>query len=107
EERVNAVRGKADSLRRAATAEREARLRAQQARAARVHAAAVAAAVADAARLLAQRLGGVVAAAARTRDALAAERQQRSIALVAVRDEVNTLGARIATLTEALHRDEV
>ena len=35
EERANAVRGKADSLRRAAAAEREARVRAQQARAAR------------------------------------------------------------------------
>src|SRR5699024_6857606 len=48
EERANAVRGRADSLRRAAAAERDARLRAEQARAARVHAAAVAAAVADA-----------------------------------------------------------
>ncbi len=46
EERANAVRGQADSLRRAAAAEREARLRAQRARAARAHAAAVAAAVA-------------------------------------------------------------
>ncbi|WP_139805670.1 hypothetical protein, partial [Mycobacterium avium] len=47
EERANAVRGRADSLRRAAAAEREARVRAQQAREARLRAAAVAAAVAD------------------------------------------------------------
>ena len=53
EERANAVRGRADSLRRAATAEREARLRAQRAREAREHAAAVAAAVAEAGRLVA------------------------------------------------------
>ena len=53
EERANAVRGRADSLRRAAAAEREARLRAQQAHAARLRAAAVAAAVADSGRLLA------------------------------------------------------
>ena len=53
EERANAVRGKADSLRRAAAAEREARVRVQQARAARERAAAVAAAVADAGRRLA------------------------------------------------------
>ncbi len=107
EERANAVRGKADSLRRAAAAEREARVRAQQARAARQHAAAVAAAVADAGRQLAARLGQVVGAASRHRDVLAAERQQRSAAMAAVRDEVNTLGTRIGTLTESLHRDEV
>jgi chromosome segregation protein len=107
EERANAVRGRADSLRRAAAAEREARVRAQQARAAREHAAAVAASVADAGRRLAGRLDQFVAAASRNRDALAAERQQRSAAMAAVREEVNALGARIASLTESLHRDEV
>ena len=107
EERANAVRGKADSLRRSAAAEREARVRAQQARAAREHAAAVAAAVADAGRQLAGRLTQVVAAASRDRDVLAGDRQQRSVAMAAVRDEVNTLGTRIGTLTESLHRDEV
>jgi chromosome segregation protein len=107
EERANAVRGRADSLRRAAAAEREARLRAQQARAARERAAAVAAAVADSGRLLAERLERVVGAASRNRDVLAAERQERSVAMAAVRDEVNTLGTRITALTESLHRDEV
>jgi chromosome segregation protein len=107
EERANAVRGRADSLRRAAAAEREARLRAQQARVARERAAAVAAAVADAGRMLAQRLDRVVGAASRARDALTAERRQRSLAMAAVRDEANALGTRIAALTEALHKDEV
>jgi chromosome segregation protein len=107
EERANAVRGRADSLRRAAAAEREARLRAQQAHAARLRAAAVAAAVADAGRLLAQRLNRVVDAASQIRDALVAERQERSAAITAVRDEVHQLGARVATLTDSLHRDEV
>lgn len=107
EERANAVRGRADSLRRAAAAEREARVRAAAARAARVRAAAVAGAVADAGRLLAGRLEQAVAAASQTRDVLAAERRERSAAMAAVRDEVATLNARIATLTEALHRDEV
>ncbi|OBI44516.1 chromosome segregation protein SMC [Mycobacterium colombiense] len=107
EERANAVRGRADSLRRAAAAEREARLRAQQAREARLRAAAVAAAVADSGRLLAQRLNGVVDAASKIRDALAAERQQRATAMAAVRDEVNALSARVAALTDSLHRDEV
>src|SRR5208283_1641365 len=107
EERANAVRGRADSLRRAAAAEREARLRAHQAREARLRAAAVAAAVADAGRLLAQRLDRVVDAASRIRDALVAERRERSAAMAAVRDEVNALGARVAALTDSLHRDEV
>ena len=107
EERVNAVRGRADSLRRAAAAEREARLRAEQARAARLRAAAVAAAVADGGRQLAARLDRVVDAASGIRDALVAERQERSAAMAAVRDEVNALGARVATLTDSLHRDEV
>ncbi|MGZ4525457.1 MAG: chromosome segregation protein SMC [Mycobacterium sp.] len=107
EERANAVRGRADSLRRAAAAEREARLRAQQAREARLRAAAVAAAVADAGRLLAQRLDRVVVAASKIRDAVAAERQERATAMAAVRDEVHALSARVATLTDSLHRDEV
>jgi chromosome segregation protein len=107
EERANAVRGRADSLRRAAAAEREARLRAQQARAARLHAAAVAGAVADAGRLLASRLDRVVDAASAMRDALVAERQERTAAMATVRDEVNALGARLAKLTDSLHRDEV
>ncbi|OBI21526.1 chromosome segregation protein SMC [Mycobacterium sp. E2327] len=107
EERANAVRGRADSLRRAAAAEREARLRAQQARAARLHAAAVAGAVADAGRLLASRLDRVVGAASTMRDALVAERQERTAAMATVRDEVNALSARLAKLTDSLHRDEV
>jgi chromosome segregation protein len=107
EERANAVRGRADSLRRAAAAEREARVRAEQARAARLRAAGVAAAVADAGRLLAGRLSQVVEAASGIRDALVTERQQRSLAIAAVRAEVNTLGARVAALTDSLHRDEV
>ncbi|MDT5209986.1 MAG: chromosome segregation protein, partial [Mycobacterium sp.] len=107
EERANAVRGRADSLRRAAAAEREARLRAQRAREAREHAAAVAAAVAESGRLVALRLGAAVAVASRARDGVAAERQNRAAALTKAREEVNELSARIASLTDALHRDEV
>lgn len=107
EERANAVRGKADSLRRAAVAEREARLRAQQALEARLRSAAVAAAVAGSGRLLALRLSRVVEAASQLRDELAAERRQRLSAVAAVREETNTLSARVAKLTDSLHRDEV
>ncbi|PQD98645.1 chromosome segregation protein SMC [Mycobacterium sp. EPG1] len=107
EERANAVRGRADSLRRAAVAEREARARALRAREARVHAAAVADAVADAGRLVAQRLAAAVEVASRVRDEVAAKRQVRAGALTTAREEVNELTTRIAALTDALHRDEV
>jgi chromosome segregation protein len=107
EERANAVRGRADSMRRAAAAERESRARAQRARAAREHAATIASAVSDSGRALALRLAGVVTAASQTRDRLAAERQQRAAAMVAARAEVDALKNRIATLTDSLHRDEV
>jgi len=107
EERANAVRGRADSLRRAATAEREARLRAARARQAREHASKVAAAVADSGRLVAEKLTRAVSVAGRNRDALAAERAQRSEGLTRARAEVTELTSRAGVLTEALHRDEV
>jgi chromosome segregation protein len=107
EERVNAVRGRADSLRRAAAAEREARARAQRAREARRHAAAVAAAVAESGQQVRLRLAEAIAAASRTRDALTSERSQRASAMSEVRTTVSGLSAKIGTLTEALHRDEV
>ncbi|MGD9620556.1 MAG: chromosome segregation protein SMC [Mycolicibacterium sp.] len=107
EERANAVRGRADSLRRAATAEREARIRARRAREARVRAAAVAGAVAEAGRLVAERLGAAVQVASTVRDEVAAERQVRAAALAGARDEVNEITSRINVLTDSLHRDEV
>jgi chromosome segregation protein len=107
EERANAVRGRADSLRRAAAAEREARLRAQRAREARELAAAVAAAVAESGRLVAQRLSAAVAVASSARDEVAAERQHRAGALTKAREDVNELNAKITAITDSLHRDEV
>jgi chromosome segregation protein len=107
EERANAVRGRADSLRRAAAAERESRARAARAAVAREHAGAVAAAVADAGRQVAERLSGVVRVASLARDQLAAQRQQSAAALVSARAEVEALNTRIAALTDSLHRDEV
>jgi chromosome segregation protein len=107
EERANAVRGRADSLRRAAAAERDARVRAEHARRTRARAAAVAAAVAESGRLVAARLSVAVAVGSRVRDEIAAERAVRVTALGAARDEVAALTTRIAALTDALHRDEV
>ena len=105
EERANAVRGRADSLRRAAAAERESRFRAQRAREAREYAATVAAAVAESGRLVAAKVSAAVAVASRNRDELATERRLRAEALTTVRGEVTELTTRIAALTDALHRD--
>ncbi|MET4431213.1 MULTISPECIES: chromosome segregation protein SMC [unclassified Mycolicibacterium] len=107
EERANAVRGRADSLRRTAAAEREARLRAQRAKQAREQAAKMAAAVEESGRLVATRLAEAVAVSSRRRDQLAEERRLRGEGLTRARTEVNELAARITALTDALHRDEV
>jgi chromosome segregation protein len=107
EERANAVRGQADSLRRAAAAERQSRMRVQRARETREHAATVAAAVAESGRLVAARLAAAIAVAAGNRDRLAGERAHRGESQTKARTEVNELGARITALTDALHRDEV
>jgi len=107
EERANAVRGRADSLRRAATTEREARVRARRAREARVHAAAVAVAVAEAGQLVAARLSVAVSVASGIRDDVAAQRQVRAAACTKTREEVNELTTRVSALSDSLHRDEV
>ncbi|WP_263993627.1 AAA family ATPase, partial [Mycolicibacterium fallax] len=52
-------------------------------------------------------LAGVVAVAAQRRDAFTAQRHERAAGLTAARAEVDTLNARIAALTDSLHRDEV
>ena len=69
--------------------------------------AAATAAVAEAGRLVAAHLTGVVAAASQVRDRLAAERLDRASAMTAARTEVADLNTRINALTESLHRDEV
>jgi chromosome segregation protein len=107
EERANAVRGRSDSLRRAAAAEREARVRAARAAAAREHAAAVATAVAESGRQVAARLAEMVGLASHKRDGLIAERRQRAAAVTTARAQVDALNSRIASITDALHRDEV
>lgn len=107
EERAAGVRGKAEGLRRAAAAERAARERAEAAAAARLSAAAVAASVAEGAALVSSRLGRAVTRAAAHRDALEASRAQRAGALDVARQEATSLTARLAQLTDAVHRDEV
>lgn len=107
EERAESVRGKADSLRRAAQAEREARARAERARQARRTAAEVAAAVASAGQKVADRLDRVVADAVAHRDELSRLRTAHTEQVEAVKERVRQLTAQMAALTDAVHRDEV
>lgn len=107
EERAESVRGKADSLRRAAQAEREARARAERALRARQEAAAVAAAVAEAGERVAARLEHVVAAAAAHRDELSRLRTVHAEQVEKLKEHVRQLTAQMTALTDAVHRDEV
>ncbi|MCQ4119301.1 chromosome segregation protein SMC [Rhodococcus tibetensis] len=107
EERAESVRGKADSLRRAAQVERDARARAERAMKARQNAAAVAAAVAESGQAVADHLGDVVEAAMAHRDELARARTERTEQLEQVKEKVRQLTGQLASLTDAVHRDEV
>ncbi|MFV9431037.1 chromosome segregation protein SMC [Rhodococcus aetherivorans] len=107
EERAEALRGKADSLRRAAQAEREARARAERARIARRQAAAVAAAVAESGQRLAEQLEVAVATALAQRDDLNRRRAECAEQLERARELVRELSAQRDQLTDAVHRDEV
>jgi chromosome segregation protein len=107
EERVRAMHGRADQLVRAAEAERTARRKQQEAREARARGAVVAAEVRDIARLVIERIGESVAAAAVQRDAVQRDRSAREGELTTVRTRIRELADDLARLTDAVHRDEV
>ncbi|GAB4584474.1 AAA family ATPase [Nocardia sp. IFM 10818] len=107
EERAESVRGKADSLRRAARAERENRARAERALAARKQAAAVAAVVADSAERVAAQLEQVVAEAAARRDELVRRRTEFAAQVEQTKERARALNSQLSQLTDAVHRDEV
>ncbi|WP_024806483.1 chromosome segregation protein SMC [Nocardia sp. BMG51109] len=107
EERAESVRGKADSLRRAARAERESRARAERAQAARRRAAAVAAVVAESAERVAAELETVVSEASARRDDLVRRRTECATQVDQTKERVRVLTTQLAQLTDAVHRDEV
>ncbi|MCX5046167.1 chromosome segregation protein SMC [Aldersonia sp. NBC_00410] len=107
EERAESIRGKADSLRRAAGAERAARARAERAQLARKQAAAVAAAVAESGQRVAEHLDDVVAQAIAHRDELVAKRTERTGVLDQAKERARLLSAQLAAFTDVVHRDEV
>ena len=107
EERARALQGKAEQLRRAARAEREARERAERSRAARVRGAAVANAVVGGGETALARIASSLHRAATDRDAAQARRADRESALGTVRGRCRELTTELEKLTDAVHRDEV
>jgi chromosome segregation protein len=107
EERVRALSGRADQLTRAANAERRARAEQQAARVKRAEAAVVAETVQAAADVALEQLTGLLLRAAAERDAVQETRGERETQLHTARARGRELGAELAQLTDAVHRDEV
>ncbi|WP_329301853.1 chromosome segregation protein SMC [Streptomyces sp. NBC_00659] len=107
EERVKGLAGRADSLDRAARAEREARARAEQRRARLRHEAAVAGAVASGARQLLAHVEISLARAEEERTAADSAKARREQELVTARGQGRDLKAELDKLTDSVHRGEV
>ena len=107
EERVSSIAGRADSLLRQATAERQARERAAARRAARARGAEIAKAVALGAATAMSRVAVALAGAVEIRDELAHARTAREAELQEVRATAKRLVAELERLTNEVHRDEV
>ncbi|MFI0241214.1 chromosome segregation protein SMC [Streptomyces sp. NPDC016845] len=107
EERVRGLAGRADSLDRAARAEREARARAEQRRARMKYEAAVAEAVASGARQLLAHVEVSVARADEERTLAEQAKAERERELVAERARGRDLKAELDKLTDSVHRGEV
>lgn len=107
EERVTALAGRAQSLQVAARAEREARQRAEERERRRARAAGVAVSVRDDAAAALAALGASLERAADARAGVEALRGERDAEVIQLRTHLEQVGARVAALTDAAHRDEV
>ena len=107
EERARALSGRADSLVRAAKAEREARARAAARRERLVREGRVAEAVARGVAVVLQRLEVSVAAAAEKRTAVEQSRRGREEDLMQVRARLRDLSKEHDELVNSVHRDEM
>ncbi|MFF1294904.1 MULTISPECIES: chromosome segregation protein SMC [unclassified Streptomyces] len=107
EERVKGLAGRADSLDRAARAERDARARAEQRRARLRHEATVAEAVASGARQLLAHVEVSLGRADEERTAAEAAKARREQELAAARNAGRDLKGELDKLTDSVHRGEV
>ncbi|MFI9175225.1 chromosome segregation protein SMC [Streptomyces lincolnensis] len=107
EERVKGLAGRADSLDRAARAERDARARAEQRRARLRHEAAVAEAVASGSRQLLAHVEVSLGRADAERTAAETAKARREQELTVARNTGRDLKAELDKLTDSVHRGEV
>jgi chromosome segregation protein len=107
EERARAIAGRADSLRRQARSEREARARAASARAARERGAAIAETARTAGEAALERIELSLEIADAEREAAKAARDSGESAVAEVRATAGRLTGELEKLTDAVHRDEV
>jgi chromosome segregation protein len=107
EERVRALVGRAEALRRAADSERQARAQAQARRDRRIHEAKVAVAVHAGAGYLAERVAGSLALAAAERAAAEANRTDAETELAGARASVRNLTLDFESLVDSAHRNEL
>ena len=107
EERARALAGRAESLLRAAQAERDARAKAAARRERLIREGRVAQAVSAAVAVVLQRLEDSIAAAAEARTAVEQSRRGREEELMAVRARLRDLGRELDELVNTVHRDEM
>nr|WP_206441130.1 chromosome segregation protein SMC [Streptomyces boncukensis] len=107
EERVKSLAGRADSLDRAAHAERDARRRAQERRARLQHEAEVAEAVGSGARQLLAHIEASTERAREEREAAERAKAEREQALIAQRNGGRELKEELDKLTDSVHKGEV
>ena len=107
EERVAALAGRSDGLRRAATAERTARHQAEQGRVARERAAVVCAAVLRGTQIALARMAASREQAAVEREQAGHAREAQEADLLALRQRVRGLAGELEQLTDVVHRDEL
>jgi chromosome segregation protein len=107
EERARALNGRADSLLRAAQAERESRARAAERRERLIREGAAATAVSSAVRVVLHQLERSVMLAADERAAVEESRRGSEQELLAVRTRLRDLGREHDELVSSVHRDEM
>ncbi len=107
EERAHNLKGRADALEAAARSQLAARERAAARRERRRQEARTARAVGEGAQYVLEVVNTVLEVAARRRDAVLTEREDREQALDRGRSHVAALGEDLRELTDSVHRDEV
>jgi chromosome segregation protein len=107
EERIRALAGRAEALRRAADSERQTRAHAQARRERRIHEAKVAVAIHAGASYLAERVAGSLALATVERAAAEAGRTDAETGLASARACVRKLTLDFESLVDSAHRNEL